>query len=96
MVSSRSLPQHCGQISLPSAGQLRLGRRVVQTGHFSMEGYRPSYHRSMPRLDVYVKVEIDLQEGEKPQKLAAEICRMIRKVYGVRSAEVTSTISSED
>lgn len=50
----------------------------------------------MPRLDVYVKVEIDLQEGEKPQKLAAEICRMIRKVYGVRTAEVTNTIASED
>ena len=50
----------------------------------------------MARLDLYLKVEIELTEGEKPQKLASEITRMIRKVYGVRNAEVTNFISSEE
>ena len=50
----------------------------------------------MARLDLYLKVEIELTEGEKPQKLAAEITRMIRKVYGVRAAEVTNFINHEE
>ena len=96
IVSSRLLPQHCGHIIWLSAGQFRRARRLSHSVHFSMEVYSPSYHRSMARLDLYLKVEIDLSEGEKPQKLASEICRMIRKVYGVRDAEVTNFITSEE
>src|SRR5262249_28008388 len=35
-----------------------------------------SYHRSMPRTDVYIKVELDVDEREKPERVASEICRM--------------------
>jgi len=49
----------------------------------------------MPRTDLYVKVELDLDEKEKPERLASEICRMIRKVYGVRSAEVSSMVEKD-
>lgn len=49
----------------------------------------------MPRTDVYIKVELDLDEREKPERVAGEICRMIRKVYGVRSAEVSSMVEKE-
>ena len=54
-----------------------------------------SYHRDMARLQVYLKVELDLDEKEKPDRLASEICRQIRKVYGVRSAEVSSIVDKE-
>jgi hypothetical protein len=54
-----------------------------------------SYHRDMRRTDLYLKVELILDDKEQPEKLAAEICRMIRKVYGVRSAEVSSMIEKE-
>src|SRR5581483_11743792 len=54
-----------------------------------------SYHRSMPRTDVYIKVELDLPQTEKPERVATEICRVIRKVYGVRSAEVSSMVDKE-
>jgi len=54
-----------------------------------------SYHREMPRTDLYLKVEIDLDEREHPERLASEICRQIRKVYGVRSAEVSNIIERE-
>ena len=49
----------------------------------------------MARADLYVKVELDLNEDEKPERTAAEICRMIRKLYGVRTAEVSSLIERD-
>jgi hypothetical protein len=49
----------------------------------------------MPRTDVYLKVELDLDERESPERLAAELCRMLRKVYGVRQAEVSSIVERE-
>jgi len=54
-----------------------------------------SYDRKMARTDVYLKVEIDIDAKEQPDKLAAEICRQIRKVYGVRSAEISSIVERE-
>ena len=49
----------------------------------------------MPRTDLYIKVELDLDEKEKPERVANEICRQIRKIYGVRSAEVSSIVDRE-
>jgi hypothetical protein len=49
----------------------------------------------MPRADVYLKVQVELDELESPEKIASEICRMIRKVYGVRSAEVSNVVERE-
>jgi hypothetical protein len=49
----------------------------------------------MRRTDVYIKVEVDLDEKEKPERVANDICRVIRRVYGVRSAEVSSTVDRD-
>ncbi|MGH9665762.1 MAG: hypothetical protein ACRD9L_15155 [Bryobacteraceae bacterium] len=49
----------------------------------------------MKRFDLYLKVELDLDDKESPDRLAAEICRQIRKVYGVRGAEVSNTVPRE-
>ena len=49
----------------------------------------------MRRTDVHLKVELDLDADEKPERLAAEICRAIRRIYGVRKAEVTSIIEKD-
>ncbi|MEO7145568.1 MAG: hypothetical protein ABI165_18895 [Bryobacteraceae bacterium] len=50
----------------------------------------------MPRrLDLHLKVELDLDEKETPDRLAAEICRQIRKIYGVRAAEISSIVPHE-
>ena len=46
----------------------------------------------MARFDLYLKVEVDAGGPEDPEKLAAEICRLIRKVYGVRAAELTNWV----
>jgi len=55
-----------------------------------------SYDRKMARSDLYLKVELDLDDKEKPERLAAEICRVIRRVYGVRAAEVSSIIEKDN
>lgn len=55
-----------------------------------------SYHREMPRTDLYLKVEIDIDDKEQPERLATEICRQIRRVYGVRSAELLNVIDREN
>ena len=49
----------------------------------------------MRRTDLYLKVELDLEDQEPPERLAAEICRVIRKIYGVRSAEVSSMVEKD-
>lgn len=49
-----------------------------------------SYHRGVKRLDYHVKVEVDLPAGEDPKRVGDEIVRMLKKIYGVRRAELTS------
>ena len=49
----------------------------------------------MARIDLYLKIELDLPEAERPERLAAEICRQIKKVYGVRTAEVQNILQAE-
>lgn len=47
----------------------------------------------MLRTDIFLKVVVDHSEDEGPERLAAEICRRIEKLYGVRLAEVSSCVT---
>jgi hypothetical protein len=49
----------------------------------------------MQRVDLYIKIELELDEDEKPERVAAEICRQIEKIYVVRSAELSSSITRD-
>ena len=49
----------------------------------------------MKRVDLYIKVEVELEEEEKPERVANEICRQIQKIYVVRSAELSSSVSKD-
>jgi len=49
----------------------------------------------MQRADLYVKVELVLDQRESPERLALEICKAIRRIYGVRTAEVSSIVERE-
>jgi len=49
----------------------------------------------MPRTDLFIKVVIDHDKTEKPEKLAAEICRQAEKVYGVRKAELNNYVTQQ-
>ena len=49
----------------------------------------------MQRVDLYIKVEVELDEEEKPERVANEICRVVQKIYVVRSAELSSIVNKE-
>jgi hypothetical protein len=49
----------------------------------------------MARTDLYIKVELDVDENEKPERIANEICRLVRRVYGVRSAEISNMVEKD-
>jgi hypothetical protein len=49
----------------------------------------------MKRVDIFIKVELELDEEEKPEKVASEICRQIQKIYVVRRTEVSNVITKE-
>jgi len=99
-VISRFDPQHCEQISPSTPGQCLRALRFSHNLQGIFTAWTPlSYHREMPRTHVYLKVELDLPESQKdkerPERVAAEICRLIQRVYGVRSAEVSSIMERE-
>lgn len=50
----------------------------------------------MPRSDLYLKIVLEHERDEKPEKLAEEICRKIEKLYGVRYAEVSNVTRREE
>lgn len=49
----------------------------------------------MSRTNLFFKVEIEHDEDERPEKLGEEICRLLSRQYGVRSAELTNYTSLE-
>jgi hypothetical protein len=49
----------------------------------------------MQRVDVYLKLEMELEDKDEPAKTAAEICRQLLKTYGVRRAEVSNVVEQD-
>jgi hypothetical protein len=52
--------------------------------------------RIMRRTNLFLKVEIEHDEKDTPQKLGQELCRLLLRVYGVRSAELSSFTAAEE
>ena len=50
----------------------------------------------MTRTNLFFKVEVEHGKEETPERLGAEICRVLRKLYGVRDAELTSFTKAEE
>jgi hypothetical protein len=44
----------------------------------------------MNRANLFLKIEVELDEDQKPERIGEEICRQILKMYGVRNAELSS------
>jgi hypothetical protein len=49
----------------------------------------------MKRVDLYIKVELELDEDEKADRVAVEICRQLEKLYMVRRAEVSNAVARD-
>jgi hypothetical protein len=91
------VPQQIEQISACSAGQARRARRWPHRLHKIGSDIRSSYYRinGMKRVDLYIKVEVELDEEETPDRVAREICRQVEKIYVVRKAELSSAVARE-
>jgi hypothetical protein len=50
----------------------------------------------MRRLDIYVKLEMELDETEDQKRIAAEMERSMRRFYGVRTVEITNVVERDD
>ena len=47
----------------------------------------------MPRTAIYLKVEVDHDAHETAEQLAEEMCRRLRRMHGVRSAELSAFVA---
>ena len=52
--------------------------------------------RPTNRSHLFIKVEIEHDEQDRPERLGDEICRKLMKIYGVRSAELSSFKPAEE
>lgn len=48
------------------------------------------------RTNIFLKVVVEHDEEEAPEKLAAELCRQLERSYIVREAELSSFSRIED
>jgi hypothetical protein len=48
------------------------------------------------RTSLFIKVIVEHDEDESPQKLGEELCRLLQRSYVVRDAEVSSSAPVED
>jgi len=80
-----------------TAGHARRGRRFPQILQSRLREFAKILlsDEAMKRLDFYIKVEVELDEDENPDRVASEICRQLEKIYVVRSAEISNTIARE-
>jgi hypothetical protein len=49
----------------------------------------------MQRVDLYIRVEVDLDDDEKLERVAREICRQLEKNQVVRKAELSNAVKRE-
>lgn len=47
------------------------------------------------RTNLFIKVVVEHDKKETPEKLAADLCRQIEKQYVVRKAELTAYAEAE-
>jgi hypothetical protein len=48
------------------------------------------------RTNLFIKVVVEHDAKEQPEKLGAELCRQLEKNYVVRNAELSSFAAAED
>jgi hypothetical protein len=48
------------------------------------------------RTNLFIKVVVEHDAKEKPERLGAELCRQLEKNYVVRDAELSSWAPSEE
>jgi hypothetical protein len=50
----------------------------------------------MHRTNLFLKVVVEHDDEDQPERLGREICRQLMKIYGVRTAELASFTRVEE
>jgi len=50
----------------------------------------------MNHTNLFFKVQVEHDSSELPERIGDEICRYLRKLYGVREAELTNFSRADD
>ena len=50
----------------------------------------------MTRTNLFFKVELEHDPDDQPERMGDEICRHLKKLYGVRDAELSSFTAVEE
>ena len=50
----------------------------------------------MSRTNLFFKVEVEHEAGEKPERIGEEIRRQLLKLYGVREVELSNHAAIEE
>jgi hypothetical protein len=50
----------------------------------------------MSRTNLFFKVEVEHDAGERPERIGDEICRQLLRLYGVRQAELSNVSRVEE
>jgi len=50
----------------------------------------------LTRAHVFLKVEVEVGEGEDAEKIAEEVGRQLRKLYVVRSVELSNVVTQPE
>jgi len=50
----------------------------------------------MRRTNLFLKVEVEHDPDETPQRIGEQLCRALLKLYGVREADLTSFTAVEE
>ncbi len=50
----------------------------------------------MTRTNLFLKVEIEHDRDEPPERIGQEICNRVRKLYGVRDVELSNHAAVEE
>jgi hypothetical protein len=50
----------------------------------------------MKRTDIYLKVTVDHDPLDTPEKLAGELCRLLERYHGVRAAALQNYVEEPD
>lgn len=49
----------------------------------------------MQRVDLYIRVEVEIEDEEKIEKIASEVVRQVKKINIVRTAEFSNAVKRD-
>jgi hypothetical protein len=94
--NARAMPLRTAYCANRANHFLSIGGRARPAPVGSDGTVRVTLERSMSRTHLFLKIEVEHEPEETPQRIGEELCRQLLKSYGVRQAEVASFSTVEE